>query len=97
MTLSPAAPAIQDRRGKRITIDSVLYVLRMAAEPGGTTLNRLARKRYGSYRDASVVVNRLVHCGMLAECIVRDQRQIPRVSFAITEKGKAALHVFDGW
>jgi hypothetical protein len=85
------------RRGKRITIDSVLYVLRMAHEPSGATLNKLARKRYGNYRDASAVVNKLVQCGMLVECIIRDQHQIPRVSFAITEKGKAALHVFDGW
>jgi hypothetical protein len=43
------------------------------------------------------VINRLVHCGMVVERIVRDERQIPRVSFAITDKGKAALHVFEGW
>ena len=84
-------------RGKRITIDSVLYVLRMAEDPAGATLNKLARKRYGNYRDASTVINRLVHCGMVVERIVRDERQIPRVSFAITDKGKAALHVFEGW
>jgi hypothetical protein len=58
-------------------------------------LNRLARKRYGNYSDVSAVVNGLVQSGMLTECIVRDQHQIPRVSFAITEKGKAALHMFD--
>jgi hypothetical protein len=40
-------------------------------------------------------MSRLVQCGILIECIIRDQHQIPRVSFAITEKGKAALHVFD--
>jgi hypothetical protein len=39
----------------------------------------------------------LVQCGLITECIVRDQHQISRVSFAITEKGKAVLHVFDGW
>lgn len=99
MTLdSVAAPrAKHSARGKRITIDSVLYVLRMAEDPAGATLNKLARKRYGNYRDASTVINRLVQCGMIVERIVRDERQIPRVSFATTEKGKAALHVFEGW
>jgi predicted transcriptional regulator len=58
-------------------------------------LKRPAGKRYGNYRNASAVVNRLVQYGMLTECIVRDhQHQTPRVSFAITEKGKAALHMF---
>jgi hypothetical protein len=42
-------------------------------------------------------MNRLVQSGMVTECIVRDQHQISRVSFAITEKGKVVLHVFDGW
>ena len=58
-------------------------------------MNRLARKRYGNYSDVSTVVNRLVQCGMLTEWIVRGKHQIPGMSFAITEKGKAALHVFD--
>jgi predicted transcriptional regulator len=84
-------------RGKRITIDSVLYVLMMAAEPEGATLNKLARKRYGNYRDASAVINRLVQCGMIVERITRDEHQVPRVSFGITEKGRAALHVFEEW
>jgi hypothetical protein len=78
-------------------MESVLYVLRTAQEPGGATLNKLARRRYGNYRDASIVVNRLVQCGMIGEEIVRDQRQIPRVSFVITEKGKTALDLFEGW
>lgn len=43
------------------------------------------------------MINRLVQCGMIIERIVRDESQIPRVSCAITEKGKAALHVFEGW
>jgi predicted transcriptional regulator len=85
------------RRGKRITIDSVLYVLKIADDQSGATLNKLVRKRYGNYRDASAVVNRLVQCGMLAEQIVRDQHSIPRVCFVTTEKGRAALHIFDGW
>jgi hypothetical protein len=34
---------------------------------------------------------------MIGEEIVRDQRQIPRVSFVITEKGKTALDLFEGW
>jgi DNA-binding HxlR family transcriptional regulator len=34
---------------------------------------------------------------MIVERITRDERQIPRVSFSITEKGLAALHVFEGW
>jgi predicted transcriptional regulator len=102
MTLNSAVPAAGTgkkhfARGKRITIDSVLYVLRMAEDPAGATLNKLARKRYGNYRDASTVINRLVQCGMIIERIVRDERQIPRVSFAITEKGQAALRVFEGW
>ena len=98
MTLDTAAAGTKrSARGKRVTIDSVLYVLRMAEDPAGATLNKLARKRYGNYRDASTVINKLVHCGMIVERIVRDERQIPRVSFAITEKGKAALHVFEGW
>ena len=102
MTLDSAAPAAKavakrSMRGKRITIDSVLYVLRMADDPAGVTLNKLARKRYGNYRDASTVINRLVHCGMIVECITRDERQIPRVSFTITEKGRTALNVFEGW
>src|SRR5919205_281554 len=87
----------QIARGKRITIDSVMYVLRMAAEPEGATLNKLARKRYGNYRDASTVVNRLVLCGMIVERITRDERQVPRISFGVTEKGRAALRVFEGW
>lgn len=78
-------------------MESVLYVLRTAREPGGATLNKLARRRYGNYRDASIVVNRLVQCGMVSEEIVRDQRQIPRVSFVITAKGQAALELFEGW
>jgi hypothetical protein len=99
MTLDPAAARTvkHPTRGKRITIDSVLYVLKMAGDAEGATLNKLARKRYGNYRDASIVINRLVLCGMVVERITRDERQIPRVSFAITEKGKAALGVFDGW
>lgn len=102
MTLDYAAPPAgtgkkHSTRGKRITIDSVLYVLRMAEDPAGATLNKLARTRYGNYRDASTVINRLVQCGMIAECITRDERQIPRVSFAITEKGRAAVHVFEDW
>jgi len=87
----------QVERGKRITIDSILYVLMMAAEPEGATLNRLARKRYGNYRDASAVINRLVQCGMIVERITRDENQVPRVSFGISEKGSAALRVFEGW
>ena len=104
MTLDSAASSAKvDRqsfspsRGKRITIDSVLYVLRMADDPAGATLNKLARKRYGNYRDASTVINKLVHCGMIIERITRDERQIPRISFKITEKGKSALDVFEGW
>jgi predicted transcriptional regulator len=101
MTLDPAAPTVVGKksfpRGKRITIDSVLYVLRMAEDPAGATLNKLARMRYGNYRDASTVINRLVQCGMVMERITRDERQIPRVSFSITEKGQAALRVFEGW
>ena len=89
--------AVARRRGKRITIDSVLYVLKMADDSPGATLNKLVRKRYGNYRDASAVVNKLVQCGMLAEQIVRDQHSIPRVCFATTEKGRAALNIFDGW
>jgi len=92
-----SASKVRVARGKRITIDSILYVLGMAAEPEGATLNKLARKRYGNYRDASTVVNRLVQCGMIAERITRDQHQVPRISFGITEKGRAALHVFEGW
>ena len=102
MTLNSAAPPAgaskkPSVRGKRITIVSVLYVLRMAEDPAGATLNKLARKRYGNYRDASTVINRLVLCGMIIERITRDERQIPRVSFSITEKGQAALRVFEGW
>jgi predicted transcriptional regulator len=100
MTLDTAATATKVKhsmRGKRITIDSVLYVLRMAEDAAGVTLNKLARKRYGNYRDASIVINRLVQCGMIVERITRDERQIPRISFAITEKGKVALQVFEGW
>lgn len=101
MTVNPAAQAGMNGkrfiRGKRITIDSILYVLRIAQEPGGATLNKLARKRYGNYRDASTVINRLVQCGMIVECIMRDERQIPRVSFSITEKGRAVLQVFEEW
>jgi predicted transcriptional regulator len=101
MTLDPAASSAKtarhSSRGKRITIDSVLYVLRMADDPTGATLNKLARKRYGNYRDASTVINKLVHCDMIVERITRDERQIPRISFTITEKGKAALKVFEGW
>lgn len=97
MTPDPAAKSKASARGKRITIDSMLYILRMADDPGGATLNKMTRKRYGNYRDASTVINRLVHCGMIVERIVRDERQIPRVSFTITEKGKAALQVFEGW
>jgi hypothetical protein len=78
-------------------MESVLYVLRTAQEPGGATLNKLARRRYGNYRDASTVVNRLVQCDMIAEQIVRDQRQIPRVSFLITDKGRTVLDLFEGW
>ena len=98
MTPDSAAPkAKTSARGKRITIDSMLYILRMADDPGGATLNKMTRKRYGNYRDASTVINRLVHCGMIVERIVRDERQIPRVSFTTTEKGKAVLQVFEGW
>lgn len=101
MTLNSAAPTEAGKkhsaRGKRITIDSVLYVLKMSEDPAGATLNKLARKRYGNYRDASTVINRLVQCGMIVERITRDERQIPRVSFSITEKGQAALRVFEGW
>jgi predicted transcriptional regulator len=101
MTLESAAQAAKaskkPSRGKRITIDSVLYVLKMSGDPAGATLNKLARARYGNYRDASTVVNRLVQCGMIIERITRDERQIPRVSFAITEKGQAVLRVFEGW
>jgi predicted transcriptional regulator len=68
----------------------------MAEDPAGATLNKLARKRYGNYRDASTVINRLVQCGMIIERIVRDERQIPRVSFSITQKGQAALRIFEG-
>jgi hypothetical protein len=39
----------------------------------------------------------LVQCDMIGEQIVRDQRQIPRVSFLITEKGKTVLDLFNGW
>ncbi|MCI0563496.1 MAG: DUF4364 family protein [Nitrososphaera sp.] len=78
-------------------MDSILYVLRMSEELGGATLNKLARKRYGNYRDASTVINKLVLCGMITERIVRDQRQIPRVSFGITEKGKSVLKMFESW
>lgn len=97
MTPDPAAKSKISARGKRITIDSMLYILRMADDPGGATLNKMTRKRYGNYRDASTVINRLVHCDMIVERIVRDERQIPRVSFTITEKGKAVLQVFEGW
>jgi predicted transcriptional regulator len=81
MTLDSAAPAAgggkkHSARGKRITIDSVLYVLRMAEDPEGATLNKLARKRYENYRDASTVINKLVQCGMIIERITRDERQI---------------------
>jgi hypothetical protein len=78
-------------------MESVLYVMKAAREPGGVTLNKLARSRYGNYRDASTVVNRLVQCGMIAEEIVRDYRQIPRISFIMTEKGMAALELFKDW
>lgn len=94
---TPSKNAGHSSRGKRITIDSVLYVLRMADDPAGATLNKLARKRYGNYRDASIVINKLVHCDMIVERITRDERQIPRISFTITEKGKAALKVFESW
>lgn len=97
MTLDPAPLKHPNIRGKRITIDSVLYVLKMADDPAGATLNKLARKRYGNYRDASTVINRLVQCGMIVERITRDERQIPRVSFAITERGRMALSVFESW
>jgi predicted transcriptional regulator len=100
MTLNSAVPARGEKhfaRGKRITIDSVLYVLRMAEDPAGVTLNKLARKRYGNYRDASTVINRLIQCSMIVERIIRDERQIPRVSFALTEKGRAVLQIFEGW
>ena len=96
-TVQSAEAGKKPSRGKRITIDSVLYVLKMAEDPAGATLNKLARKRYGNYRDASTVINRLVHCGMILERITRDERQIPRVSFSITEKGQAALQMFEGW
>jgi predicted transcriptional regulator len=95
--MSESVSKKQVMRGKRITIDSVLYVLMMAAEPEGATLNKLARKRYGNYRDASAVINRLVQCGMIIERITRDEHQVPRVSFGITEKGRTALHVFEEW
>jgi predicted transcriptional regulator len=78
-------------------MESVIYVMKAAREPAGVTLNKLARSRYGNYRDASTVVNRLVQCGMVAEEIVRDHRQIPRVSFILTEKGMAALELFKDW
>ena len=100
MTLNPAVPTKGQKhfvRGKRITVDSVLYVLRMAEDPAGVTLNKLARKRYGNYRDASTVINRLVQSSMIAERITRDERQIQRVSFEITVKGMAVLHIFEGW
>ena len=102
MTLDSTAPQVKavvrdSMRGKRVTIDSVLYVLRMADVPAGVTLNKLARKRYGNYRDASTVINRLVRCEMIVECITRDERHIPRISFTITEKGRAALEVFRDW
>jgi predicted transcriptional regulator len=83
--------------GKRISIDSVLYVLKMSCEPQGATLNKLARKRYGNYRSASTVINRLVLYGMVDEQITRDERHVPRVSFTITEKGRAALRLFEEW
>jgi len=84
-------------RGKRITIESILYVLGKASEPEGTTLNKLTRKRFGSYRDASGVINKLVQCGMIRECIVRDYHQIPRVAFVATEKGRSVIGLFEGW
>jgi predicted transcriptional regulator len=83
--------------GKRISIDSMLYVLRMSCEPQGATLNKLARKRYGNYRSASTVINRLVLHGMVDERITRDEHHVPRVSFTITEKGRAALSLFEEW
>ena len=98
MTLDSAAvpTAKHPARDNRITIDNVFYVLRIAEGPASAILNMLARKRYGNYRDASTIINRLVHCGMIIERIVRDERQKPRVSCAITEKCKAALRVFEG-
>jgi hypothetical protein len=69
----------------------------VANEPGGTTLNKLTRKRFGSYRDASGVINKLVQCQMIKECIIRDQHQIPRVAFVITERGRSILDLFEGW
>src|SRR5689334_24313291 len=84
-------------RGERISVDSMLFRSKAAAEPEGTTLNQLSRKRYGSYRDASTVLNKLMLCGMTEEKIIRDERHIPRVIFAITAKGRAALQVLDGW
>lgn len=60
------------KRGRRATVDSVLYVLKMSKDHGGATLNKLARKRYGNDRDASTVVNKLVHCGTITERIERD-------------------------
>ena len=84
-------------RGKRITIESILYVLDKSSEPGGTTLNKLTRKRFGSYRDASGIINKLVQCGMIKECIIRDNHQIPGVTFVATEKGRAVSGIFEGW
>lgn len=99
MTLDSAAvPGPKhSARDNRITIESVLYVVRMAEDRCGAVLNKQARKRYGNYRGASTVINRLVQCGMIIERIVRDERQVPRVSCAIAEKGKAAVHLFEDW
>lgn len=81
---------------KLITIDSILYLLKMAGESQGRTLNRLARKRYGNYRNASATIDRPVISDMVEKHITRDEH-LPRVSFVIGEKKRAALHILGDW
>jgi len=85
--------------GKRITVDSALYILNAAdgSKASGITLNKLARRKYASYRAAAAIVNRLVACKMLEECITKDHQQIPRIAYLITEKGRNVLQAFSEW
>ncbi len=68
----------------------------MAGESQCPTLNRLARKRYGNYRNASATINRLVISDIVEKHITRDEH-LPKVTFVIGEKKRAALHILGDW
>ncbi len=70
-------------------------MLKIAGESQGPTLNRLARKRYGNYRNEFATINRLVISDMVEKHIIRDEH-LPKVYFVIGEK-RAALHIRGDW